>query len=220
MVINPHDLLEIKRNTEFLLCSPVPDWVNTSLHETPVVVVRRAPRIDGKIPVGVRGKERSERFGAYIDSSDILKHFSPPTILQMKEWKNKAQNHPMPAVQALDLVDEIVGKFKLLWGPGGSVGFELVSGNPTVKETSDLDIIIFSKEPFSVDTAIELLSRFNQLPVTVDVQVEIPTGSISLAEYARGNFPILLKTNKGARLVDKPWGLRKESTLNSNFVMK
>ncbi|WP_257347384.1 malonate decarboxylase holo-ACP synthase [Pseudalkalibacillus decolorationis] len=204
MVIKPHDLLRIRNTTELKICPAVPYWVTKSLKSIPFVVVRRAPIIEGKIPIGVRGKQRNQRFGAYIAQEDVIEHISPNQIVFKRKWMRKVRNDPMPALQALDRVNGILKSFKLLWGPTGSVGFEIASDSNIVTKSSDLDIIVYSEDVLPIEKAKNLMFKLSQLSVVVDVQIETPNGAISLMEYARNEFPILLRTKEGPKLVNDP----------------
>ncbi|MFG6150362.1 malonate decarboxylase holo-ACP synthase [Halobacillus sp. B23F22_1] len=206
MELTPHDLLRVIRTVDLLEASSTPDWVYQSLQEAPFVVVRRAPIKNGKVPIGVRGKDRAQRFGAYIDSKAILERIAPPDIVIHEKWELMKNSSTLPAVMALDVVQKVMEENNLQWGPGGSVGFELVSGHPTVKESSDLDIILYLEKAISLDKASDFLYRLkNQLNISIDVQVETPYGAFSLKEFARGTLPLLLKTKEGAILVEDPW---------------
>ncbi|WP_082235303.1 malonate decarboxylase holo-ACP synthase [Halobacillus massiliensis] len=205
MELTPHDLLRVNKTVD-LEASSIPNWVYQSLREAPFVVVRRAPIMNGKVPIGVRGKDRTQRFGAYIDSKAILERIAPPDIVLKEIWELIKTSSPLPAVIALEDVQKIMEEFNLMWGPGGSVGFELVTGHPAVKESSDLDIIIYSEKAISLVEASDLMYRLeNLLSISIDVQVETPYGAFSLKEYVRGTLPLLLKTKAGAVLVKDPW---------------
>ncbi|UOR13575.1 malonate decarboxylase holo-ACP synthase [Halobacillus amylolyticus] len=205
MVVNPHDLVRIREGTELTMCPDIPSWVTTSLQSTPFVVVRRVPVIEGRIPIGVRGKQRNQRFGAYIRQEDVLDHISPSQIVDEGKWMENTRNSPMPAFQALRQVNDILHSYGMVWGPGGSVGFEIVSGRDTVTENSDLDIVVYAEDGLPIEKAETLVARLSDIPIVVDVQVETPNGAISLREYARNEYPVLIKTTGGPKLVDNPW---------------
>jgi phosphoribosyl-dephospho-CoA transferase len=110
----------------------------------------------------------------------------------------------MPALRALGLLKERWGRCK--WGPGGSVGFELATGEPVVKPASDLDAVIYASEPIDMSEARVLLCATRGLPAAVDVRVETPRVGFSLAEYVKGT-KLLLRTAQGAILGTDPWSL-------------
>lgn len=205
MVVQPHDLLKID-NPGFVNIESIPKWVHTSLKLAPYVVVRRAPIIQGKIPVGVRGSKRSQRFGTYIKQDEILNHIPYMKVLKDTNWRLIARKHSMPAVRALSQVNEILQPFFPKWGPGGSVGFELVSGTSTVNEASDLDVIVYSEVQITEEDARGIINSLKEIPVHVDVQVDTGDGSFSLQEFAkRENRRLMFKTLQGPYLVENPW---------------
>jgi phosphoribosyl-dephospho-CoA transferase len=92
-----------------------------------------------------------------------------------------------------------------IWGPTGSVGYELASGAPAVTAASDFDLIVRAPDEVSRERARRLLVASASLPIRVDVQIETPNGAVALAEYAAGGAPIALRTVDGPRLVGDPW---------------
>jgi len=68
-----------------------------------------------------------------------------------------------------------------------------------------LDILMrFPEEPDRAE--LDSLTRlFAELPVRCDVQMETPHGGVALAEWARGERRMLLKTTRGPVLVANPW---------------
>lgn len=93
------------------------------------------------------------------------------------------------------------------WGLTGSVGFELASSTPTARPNSDLDIVIRMPQPLDRETAGVLYGWNTQLPIRIDVQLETPFGAVALAEYARNEKQVLLRTSSGPKLVDTPWSV-------------
>jgi phosphoribosyl-dephospho-CoA transferase len=120
-------------------------------------------------------------------------------------WKATPRAGTVSALKALDEVESILAAYRLVWGPTGSVGFELASGAPTVTPESDLDIVIRAPRRLSVRSARSLCEWLARLQVHVDAQLETPDGAVSLSEYARGHVPVLQRTLYGPRLVDDPW---------------
>lgn len=105
---------------------------------------------------------------------------------------------------ALDYIEATLATSTYTWGPIGSVGFELASGAPTVGVCSDLDLLIRMERPLDCKSARQLSLRLAEVPVRVDVQLETPSGAIALAEYARGEPSVMLRTYDGPRLVSNP----------------
>jgi phosphoribosyl-dephospho-CoA transferase len=183
---------------------PVPDWVRASLALAPLVVVRRVRALNGLIPVGVRGPTRTERFAAFISPGSIREHLTPEQIAKSRLWRH-SRLQEMSFAGALDHIESVFSAEAYGWGPTGSVGFELASGVRFAKASSDLDLLVRVENPVDCKSAHRLLSRLSVVPVRVDVQIETPSGAIALAEYARCETRLLLRTCDGLRLVSNPW---------------
>jgi phosphoribosyl-dephospho-CoA transferase len=77
----------------------------------------------------------------------------------------------------------------LPWGPIGSVGFELATGQAATSPDSDLDLIVRvpDLQPATVDGLWSLHdSHFRHLSARVDCLVEGPAGTIGMTELASG----------------------------------
>jgi phosphoribosyl-dephospho-CoA transferase len=102
------------------------------------VVVRRTSTNGNLVPVGVRGKELAQRWAAgFVNPEQIAQIVSPN---QLRKSLAENSRRGLRAFDSLRFLEMKVALKALHWGPGGSTGFELVSGSPTVTETSDLDI--------------------------------------------------------------------------------
>jgi len=214
MEIVTHDLLRLKNGCDITERFSKPKWVDEALKRAPFVVVRRAPFLNNKVPVGIRGELRNDRFGGLLLRSNIASIISPQKIVSNKLWLNTPRFSQIQVFSALDFAYNIFKTYDLSWGPTGSVGFELVSGMPTVKSTSDLDIVIYVQELLSSIIAKQIYEKLRKAPVPIDAQLETPHGAISLeeytrGEYARGDTPILLRTINGPMLVKNPWDFDK-----------
>jgi len=214
MEIRTHDLLRIKDGCDIIGRFSKPKWVDEALKRAPFVVVRRAPFLNNEVPVGIRGELRNERFGGLLLRSNIESVISPQKIVSNKLWLNTPRFSQIQVFSALDFVYNIFKTYGLSWGPTGSVGFELASGMPTVKSTSDLDIAIYIQELLPSIIAKQIYEKLRKAPVPVDAQFETPHGAVSLEEYARGEYargetPILLRTINGPMLIKKPWDFDK-----------
>jgi len=94
----------------------------------------------------------------------------------------------------------------LRWGPGGSVGFELASGQPSTNDSSDLDLIIRAPARIPKDRLRSLWQRTQGLTVRVDVRVETPRCGFSLEEHVCGSSArILLRYPERPKLGADPW---------------
>ena len=206
-----HDLLQISGVVGLVYVgSELPEkrcplWVERSLQEAPLVVIRRAKLFDGMIPVGVRGSFRQQRSAAYLAPESIRNRITPKQRAANRGWLANARAEEIPAFKVLAGIEEKMANLPLAYGPTGSIGFELASGLPTATSTSDLDLLIRAPERLPMPVAQELITIFSGSPCRVDAQLETPRGAISLAEYVWGQTPLLLRQNGGPVLVDDPW---------------
>ena len=204
MSIRIHDLLEIDAERFIANQTSVPEWIEASLRESPFLVARRGLATGQKIPVGVRGNERNQRWAAFCDTQLIKSVSTPPKLLGQPLLMRRAD--VTPALQALQLLKERWTILDRWWGPAGSVGFELATGKPTVKPESDLDVVIYAEDPMTVIEAKSLWSYVVDLPATVDIRVETPVCGFSLIEFANESpGQCLLRTATGLRFGTDPW---------------
>lgn len=206
-MVRPHDLLQI--DAEVLIgalhqSSPAPGWVPEHLRISQCVVVRRGPGTDHDIPIGIRGGERNQRWAGFCQAAWIRGILTPPQLLSREISRARLQN--APAFRALQMLQKRWRDPRVIWGPGGSVGFELATGIPVVKAESDLDIVIYADETLAPEEAQILCDCATGLPAAVDIRVETPTCGFSLREYAKlSPAPILLRTPSGPALGTDPW---------------
>jgi phosphoribosyl-dephospho-CoA transferase len=204
--VSPHDLLRFE-SVDDLSLSP-PAWVYASLERACWVVARRSFPCEGMAPVGVRGTSRDQRFAAFLSREAILERVTPEELVGRLAWIKNGRRKEIPPIGALDLVDRMMSEFGLQWGPSGSVGFEIATGLPTATMNSDLDLVIRAPNKLSHDLCRRLCNRLaDELPVRTDVLIETGAGAIALAEYVRGDLPILFRSCTGPRLVYRPWDI-------------
>lgn len=110
-------------------------------------------------------------------------------------------------MRALRQVRPVMDTLELVWGVGGSAGFELASGIAALNQDSDLDLILRTPTPFSRRCAAELVEALAASVCRVDVQLQLDQGAVALREWARPAGRVLFKTASGARLVSDPWHL-------------
>lgn len=183
----------------------LPPWAEAALSRAPWVVVRRARGRDGLIPVGVRGAERAERLAAWLHPRAALECLTPPELAARSGWPGRGRRAEVPALASLEAVAALMRRHELLWGPCGSVGFELASGVATATAESDLDLMVEAHAPMPRAAAAGLAAALAQLPVRADVLLEGPHGAVALEEYAAGHTSLMLRTVDGPRMVRDPW---------------
>jgi phosphoribosyl-dephospho-CoA transferase len=202
-----HYLLHIDSARAVSAETPVPEWVRTQLSGTPWVVVRRAHRRDGLLPVGVRGGTRAERFAGWLRPASVVCAVTPLQLAARRDWRARAARGALAALAALAGVEAIMRRENLAtrWGPAGSVAFELASGCATVTAASDLDLVVQLDAALPTARAAALFAQLMQLPARADVLLETPAGAVALGEFARGSPPYLVRTAEGPRLLADPW---------------
>lgn len=206
MELSPHDLIKIKDYKNLNIDFSSYPFALDALKKSPFVVVRRTPILDGLVPIGIRGTERSQRLAAFLPFSDIDNIFKPTYIVENKLWLENSHIKNTDIYSSIETIYKIFEQYTLEWGICGSAGFELITKIPTVTENSDLDIIIkieTADDLFSAASAKELCKKLFDIKIKTDVQIETPKGSIALAEYASQTNPILIRTLNGPRLTDR-----------------
>lgn len=203
----PHDLLRLQRLQAF---DNEPSWVREAFGRVPFAVVRRAPAGDGFVAIGVRGVGRSQRYGTWASSTDVVSAVSPEALAL--SCTSLAARNALPAFAALAaLQDDASGPLSaFVWGPTGSAGFELATQVPTVTASSDLDLLIRTHDkPLARNLATGLLDHLQALAqrvgVRVDAQLDTPAGGVALAEWAAGKPRVLARHARGPQLIADPW---------------
>jgi phosphoribosyl-dephospho-CoA transferase len=203
MEMNPHDLIKIVKEEDLSTDLPLPAWVSGSLTLAPFVVVRRSNVTEVKIPVGVRGPERGQRLPAWLSEKKAVAVITPYSLMGSANW-NRVDNPGAPAaIRSLRRITPLLQSTGYRWGPTGSVGFELATNTTTVKEDSDLDILIDFPEFVPILSATRLMMDLQRRTlVRVDVQLNTPQGSLALDEYINA-VRVLVKRNSGPQLQNR-----------------
>lgn len=202
--LRPHDLLTLRSVEDFVGEDP-PSWVREELSVATMVVVRRAEMRDALVPVGVRGNGRNRRFAGHLALASITGIVTPEMLAREGAWKTAPRLAELPHFQVLDDVAHYLDEAGLVWGPTGSMGFELASGVACLSAASDIDLVARAPAALSRKLAAALHEALRRLPVRVDVQIETPSGAMALAEYAANLGRVALRTPAGPRLVEDPW---------------
>jgi len=120
-------------------------------------------------------------------------------------WRAHVALANLPCIRALDRLAPELDRLALTWGVAGSVGFALASGVSTLREDSDLDLLVRAERPLPREEARALLSLLRAAPARIDMQVDNGHGGFALAEWAGRADRVLLKTGRGPVLVADPW---------------
>lgn len=199
----PHDLVRFS-STAFK-GQDMPDWCMRALEAVPFAVIRRAQKEEGRLPVGIRGPERHQRWGGFIAPQWIEECLAPEILI------NRIGNVPperLKTIPALAALTKLFKRFEgrdWVWGPTGSVGFELASGNATATASSDLDLIFRCDMPITQNKAALLLLKIQDLGVRCDALIETPVGAVALSELANADGRFVIRMTTGPILTDNPW---------------
>ncbi len=198
--IRVHDLLRLA-SPRLLQWEHGPEpWAQAALAATPWVVTRRAAVRAGRIAVGVRGAQRSQRLAAWVEAEQV-RELLRPAELRRRAAGLDPERSALGAFRALEQLELAWGRVGPRdWGPAGSAGFELASGCPSTGPGSDLDIVVRCPRAPSRARArawLEALPRDSQ--ARIDVVLEWPAGGAALAEFVAGGA-YLLRRPQGALL--------------------
>jgi phosphoribosyl-dephospho-CoA transferase len=203
--LHTHDLILLRSETAVTYSDWGPACSHLNPNQRPWVVVRRGSFSDGLIPVGVRGSQRQERCAGFTRLSEVLETRRPDQLrLLLAEDSRRA----LQAFRTLSYLESHLVGLDMGWGPGGSVGYELVSGIPAVRADSDLDFILIAPIKLEITEAQDLWRMISSAPGKVDALVETPFCGFSLREFATTSpRKILLRTSDGRILGSDPWSL-------------
>lgn len=194
-MVNAHDLLW--GMTPAHLPVDAPDWVLAVIGAGHPVVVRRALAEPGYVAVGVRGRQREQRFGALMPVAAVQRRVVPEAL------RGVISPRDLPALRALDQLRPVLAQEA--WGVTGSAGFELATGIDALHAQSDLDLLLRTPERLERGDAEDLLAILDTAPCAVDLQLQTPYGAVALREWAGPSQRVLLKSASGAHLVSDPW---------------
>jgi phosphoribosyl-dephospho-CoA transferase len=201
-IVRPHDLLWLADDAE--LCQELqPAWVRDALRRMPVVVVRRAEAPPGFAAVGIRGPRRELRFAALVKLTDVRTLRSPESLASERGWCENLAEIPARLRGALALFDELSKREKFVWGPVGSVGYQLATGLRVTTSESDADVLIRCEVPPDRLLLSVVRDIARKSTARLDVTLEGPPGAVALDElHARD---VLLKTSRGPRITSFTW---------------
>lgn len=192
-----HDLLWVKK-----IQGTLPDWYHHRIDHP--VVVRRDTQHQ-YIPIGLRGSEKHMRVATWVKPEDVLKSKSAIEIVQDRAWNTQFNIHPLQQFKALELIHAIFRGYKLQWGIGGSLGYELATTYFIGNDSSDIDIILYPEQKLEQKELLSLWQDLQVIPFKPDVQIEMPHGAVALYEMIHSPNCVMLKTDQGPILTSDPW---------------
>jgi len=203
----PHDLLWIADAAAITAAEPLPAWASSEWLRRAPVVIRRENAGPGRLPVGLRGTTRSERFPAYLAPTAVRRRLGPEDLAARRVWRDQAGFGEHAALAALAALAPMLDATGLVWGPTGSVGFALASGLPVLRPDSDLDLVLRAPDPLGSEQR-KIVARLGaRVTCRLDVQIDTGRGAFAFAEWIAGHRRVLLKTDSGPLLTDDPWSI-------------
>jgi phosphoribosyl-dephospho-CoA transferase len=199
----PHDL--IRFDASFLQEQDLPDWIVAMEGTVTFAVIRRAEPSNGALPIGIRGPQRFQRWGGWLDRQAILDRWTPESLVARISELPDERLRTVPALSGLIKLRERLAGSPWQWGPTGSVGFELATGLATATHSSDLDLLVRCDMPITQQQACCLVDQTQGLGMRCDIALETPLGAVALVEFARTDGAVAIKTATGPKLMTNPW---------------
>lgn len=178
MEIKVHDIVKFNNLDQLETISTIPDWVYDAQSAANYGVVRRMPISNQIIPIGLRGNSREQRFGTFIHENHIVEIITPNALVERIDKFDNKFYYPI-----LKRIRDQFQQFNFIWGPTGSIGFELATSINVTSINSDIDLLIYieSLEEPLLEEVGECLSGFSR---PIDIQVEVPNvGAFLLKDY-------------------------------------
>lgn len=201
----PHDLLWLTNPAALDSDTTLPKWADTDwLARAPVVVRRAPPCAEGRLPIGLRGLERSQRHATHVPPHAVARVVTPEALARETPWRDSPLA-AMAALATLRTLAPLLDAIGLPWGPSGGVGFALASGLPVLRPDSDLDLLLRAATPLTQQQLRALGALQDRAACRLDIQIDTGHGGFALREWLAGSGRVLLKTNHGPLLVRDPW---------------
>jgi len=172
-------------------------WVARGL---PLVATRRDPSCPGAVALGlVRPPgSRVRRIAVRVAPAALDRSAPPPRLSDALASAPAAWRAPL---RALDLEARDAG---LVLRVHGSLAWQHLSGDPYLSPSSDVDLLVRSRDPAALARALELLGRHGAGPPRLDGELLLPGGrAVAWRELAGGAARILVKTADAVALVPR-----------------
>jgi phosphoribosyl-dephospho-CoA transferase len=201
----PHDLLWVPAD-RLQLAGEWPQWADTEWMRCAPLVVRRETTGAGQVPVGLRGKARSQRSKGYLPRAAVQRCVTPEMLAAGLSNRSTCTS-VFAVLSTLLVIAPALDASGLAWGPTGGVGFFLATGLPVLRPNSDLDLVVRAPQPLGWTQATALAEVQAQSACRIDIQIDTGHGAFALAEWGRAGGRVMLKTNDGPLLCTNPWEL-------------
>jgi phosphoribosyl-dephospho-CoA transferase len=197
-----HDLVWLgPRWREALLAAPaagdeavIDDWVG---RERPAVVCRRGPEAPaGSVALGVALPGPGRRIGLLVTTDAIARRAAP---LRLREAAASAPAAWRAPLAGLDMALAAVGTSA---GVFGSLAWQHLVGEPYLRATSDVDLLLGLVGPASPWAGLGVLAAHDHGPVRLDGEVLLPGGrAVAWRELLRRPARVLVKSVDGVALL-------------------
>ena len=204
-LVYPHDLLTITLEEDEL--SSFPKWAQLKLTEfQTVIVTRQKPLSKDGVVVGVRGNQRNQRFAFEVEKQRIQKQVTPYEALENFKFDCLPESRQaLPVFRALRSI-QAEQFLSADFGITGSAGYEIVTGDMMVNETSDLDLVLKVDHQTPFDELKTLWKNINRFSVHADVQLVNADRGFSLEEFVQQNGKqVLIKAGTRPFISNDPW---------------
>ncbi len=196
MEVKVHDIVKFQGVESLEKSAPIPEWLGETASSKNFGVVRRMAISNQIVPIGLRGTTRDQRVGSFIKKDNILDVIKPTELVERIDlYKEQSYYSSLKKIR-----DEFNG-MGLLWGPTGSVGFELATSIIVTSEKSDIDLSLFLNH-VDYDLLKEVDGVLDCLDRRIDVQIELPEiGAILLKDYLNNaSSGFIVRTQYGPQL--------------------
>jgi phosphoribosyl-dephospho-CoA transferase len=172
----------------------IEDWVERG---RPAVICRRGQGTPaGSLSLGIALPGPGRRLGLLVTTDAIARHTGPLRLRDVVASAPDAWQGPLAALDvALTAVGTPAGVF-------GSLAWQHLSGEPYLRATSDVDLLLSLLGPASLQSALDVLAAHDQATVRLDGEVLFPGGhAVAWRELAGRPARVLVKSVDGVALL-------------------